>query len=469
MAVTEKNQWLHVLLIVFVILAIAGGVGTYLGVTQAMASAEKETAKSQELEKAREYAKVAEQVTNAILAYAGASDTSLTIEEADNDVARVALITDEVMIKQFVDPLMKAKQNYDDDMKDAPKGVETWRALAAFLVTTVNIKNDQILERDDQVRRVKADAASKIAEAIAEKQTALKEKEAAEATLEQEKQQFAKTVSDLNRQYSVLKSSTNDNLKIVQQQLQQVQENSKQLRSMIGIRENTIGMQSDIIENYRRTDFEIADGRITSVNGSSKVAWLNLGYLDALPNQIKFSVYDSQAAEFNESAKKGEIKIQRIVGPHTSEAIITSNDRSNPILPDDFVFTSTWTPGQRTKYFLAGSFDMDGDGKSDQERVKALLIRSGGEIVGELKQDGSKVGQVDPYVRFLVYGGKPADATLSAEVDKIRKKAADEGVNSISYELLLTNLGLGSEAKIFSGGVEKNNGFQPRRPAVIRN
>jgi hypothetical protein len=112
---------------------------------------------------------------------------------------------------------------------------------------------------------------------------------------------------------------------------------------------------------------------------------------------------------------------------------------------------------------------MDGDGKSDQERVKALLIRSGGEIVGELKQDGSKVGQVDPYVRFLVYGGKPADATLSAEVDKIRKKAADEGVNSISYELLLTNLGLGSEAKIFSGGVEKNNGFQPRRPAVIRN
>ena len=100
MAVTEKNQWLHVLLIVFVILAIAGGVGTYLGVTQAMASAEKETAKSQELEKAREYAKVAEQVTNAILAYAGASDTSLTIEEADNDVARVALITDEVMIKQ---------------------------------------------------------------------------------------------------------------------------------------------------------------------------------------------------------------------------------------------------------------------------------------------------------------------------------------------------------------------------------
>ncbi len=115
---------------------------------------------------------------------------------------------------------------------------------------------------------------------------------------------------------------------------------------------------------------------------------------------------------------------------------------------------------------MAGKFDLDGDGKSDQERVKALLIRSGGQIVGELKQDGTTSGnEIDPSVRFLVFGGKPDDANLNAEVDKIRKKAIDEGVKSIGVDLLLSNLGLGSEARVISGGAEINSGFQKRRPS----
>ena len=50
MAVTEKNQWLHILLIIFVLLAIGGGVGTYLGVTSAQASAEKEAEMKKQLD-----------------------------------------------------------------------------------------------------------------------------------------------------------------------------------------------------------------------------------------------------------------------------------------------------------------------------------------------------------------------------------------------------------------------------------
>ena len=94
-----------------------------------------------------------------------------------------------------------------------------------------------------------------------------------------------------------------------------------------------------------------------------------------------------------------------------------------------------------------------------------MLKRSGGEIVGELLQDGTKAGnEIDPYVRYLVYGGKPDNATLSLELDKIRQKANAEGVKVISFDLLLTNLGLGSEARVISGGVEKKNSFAPRRP-----
>ena len=467
MAVTEKNQWLHVLLIIFVMLAIAGGVGTYLGVTSANAAHEKmEEAQRGKLEQ-EEYLKVADMVKDAVLAYVGAGASVVTVEEAEDMVARVnkqGEASDKVK-NLYADPLNAVKATYDADMKDAPQNIQTWRALATFLVGTVSSKNKTIQEKDNQIRQTKSEADSKVKEAEDRATVAEKEASDAKAALEREKTQFAQTIAKLNGELATLKQNTNDNLVTVQRQLQQVQENEKQLRSVITVRENTIAVQSDIIEKYRRTDFDVPDGRITSVNATSKVVWLNLGYLDALPNQLKFSVYDSQAAELNESAKKGEIKIQRIVGPHTSEAIITVRDDLNPILPDDFVFTSTWTPGQRTKYYLAGKFDLDGDGKSDQERVKALLIRAGGEIVGELKQDGTTDGaEIEPNVRFLVLGGKPDDAALNAEVDKIRKKAADEGVKSIGVDILLTQLGLGSEARVISRGSEINSGFQKRRP-----
>ena len=409
MAVTEKNQWLHVLLILFVLLAIGGGVGTYLGVTAAYEAHEKMEEAQQRATQQENYVKVAEMVTQAVLAYSGAGGTDTTIPEADDLVAAVNRQGEQsdIVKTQFAEPLNTVKANYDADMKDAPSTVETWRALATFLVSTVSSKNKTIQEKDNQIRQIKSEADSKVKEA--EDRTAVAEKEAtdAKAELEREKTQFQQTVAKLNTELNTLKQTTNQNLVAVQQQLQKVQENEKQLRSVIVVRENTIATQSNIIEGYRRTDFDVPDGRITSVNASSKVVWLNLGYLDALPKQIKFSVYDSQAAELNESAKKGEIKIQRIVGPHTSEAIIVDKDDLNPILPDDFIFTSTWTPGQRTKYYLAGKFDLDNDGKSDQERVKALLIRAGGEIFGELKQDGTTAGkEIDPNVRFIVYGGK---------------------------------------------------------------
>lgn len=91
MAVTEKNQWLHVLLIIFVILAIAGGVGTYLGVSSANSSYEKMVEAQQNEQQQENYVKVAEMVTQAVLAYSGAGGTDTTIEEADDLVTKVTI------------------------------------------------------------------------------------------------------------------------------------------------------------------------------------------------------------------------------------------------------------------------------------------------------------------------------------------------------------------------------------------
>ena len=137
-----------------------------------------------------------------------------------------------------------------------------------------------------------------------------------------EQQKYAADIKKLNDQLASLTQSTADNNRKFSSDVQKEQEERKKLASVINVQKTTIEKQSDIISTLTRTDFEIPDGRITSVNGATKIVWLNLGYLDALPNQIKFNVYDSQAAAFDENAKKGEIKIQRIVGPHTAEAII---------------------------------------------------------------------------------------------------------------------------------------------------
>lgn len=468
MAVTEKNQWLHILLILFVILAVAGAVTTYLSVTSAYDSAAKAKKATDDLNQEKQVVKAAEQLVEIAMAFSGVPGVdAVTIEEAINNVTNIERDTAnfDVLKAQFADPAQAMKATYEADMKDAPQGVETWRSLATYLVNVVNSKNKTIQEKDDQNARTKAEADTKVKEAENERNTAIAAKNTAESELAAEQQKYAADIKKLNDQLAALTQSTSDNNRKFAGDVQKEQEERKKLAAVIGVQRTTIEKQSDIIATLTRTDFEIPDGRITSVNGATKIVWLNLGYLDALPNQIKFSVYDSQAAAFDEDAKKGEIKIQRIVGPHTAEAIIINKDTANPILPDDFIFTPTWTPGQRTKYYLAGKFDLDGDGKSDQERVKALLQRSGGEIVGELLQDGTKKGdEIDPYVRYLVYGGKPDDSTMIQELEKIRQKATLEGVKVISFDLLLTNLGLGSEARVISGGVEKDNGFAPRRP-----
>ncbi|MDB4640299.1 hypothetical protein OAF56_01575 [Pirellulaceae bacterium] len=468
MAVTEKNQWLHILLILFVILAVAGSVTTYLSVTSAYESAAKAKTQTDEAKKQTEIVKVAEELTGMAVAFSGVPGVDApTIDEAKAGVESIRRSTAnfDALQSQFLVPAEEMLKIYESDMKDAPQGVETWRSLATYLVNVVNSKNKTIQEKDDQNARTKAEADTKVKEAETERDTAVTAKNKAESDLAAEQQKYAADIKKLNDQLASLTQSTADNNRKFSSDVQKEQEERKKLASVINVQKTTIEKQSDIISTLTRTDFEIPDGRITSVNGATKIVWLNLGYLDALPNQIKFNVYDSQAAAFDENAKKGEIKIQRIVGPHTAEAIIIEKDNSNPILPDDFIFTPTWTPGQRTKYYLAGKFDLDGDGKSDQERVKALLKRSGGEIVGELLQDGTKAGnEIDPYVRYLVYGGKPDNATLSLELDKIRQKANAEGVKVISFDLLLTNLGLGSEARVISGGVEKKNSFAPRRP-----
>ena len=359
-----------------------------------------------EAKKQTEIVKVAEELTGMAVAFSGVPGVDApTIDEAKAGVESIRRKHCKFPMpcsrNSWYPPRGEMLKIYESDMKDAPQGVETWRSLATYLVNVVNSKNKTIQEKDDQNARTKAEADTKVKEAETERDTAVTAKNKAESDLAAEQQKYAADIKKLNDQLASLTQSTADNNRKFSSDVQKEQEERKKLASVINVQKTTIEKQSDIISTLTRTDFEIPDGRITSVNGATKIVWLNLGYLDALPNQIKFNVYDSQAAAFDENAKKGEIKIQRIVGPHTAEAIIIEKDNSNPILPDDFIFTPTWTPGQRTKYYLAGKFDLDGDGKSDQERVKALLKRSGGEIVGELLQDGTKAGnEIDPYVRY---------------------------------------------------------------------
>ena len=169
MAVTEKNQWLHILLILFVILAVAGSVTTYLSVTSAYESAAKAKTQTDEAKKANRNCESSRRTNR----YGGRifwrSRRRCTHDRRSQSGSRKhstqALQISMPCSRKFLVPAEEMLKIYESDMKDAPQGVETWRSLATYLVNVVNSKNKTIQEKDDQNARTKAEADTKVKEA----------------------------------------------------------------------------------------------------------------------------------------------------------------------------------------------------------------------------------------------------------------------------------------------------------------
>lgn len=242
---------------------------------------------------------------------------------------------------------------------------------------------------------------------------------------------------------------------------------------------------TDEIDKITKTSFEIADGEIRWVDHQNGRVWINLGEADNLPKKMTFSIYTKNHNGVARGADdiKGAIEVTRIVDAHTAEARIIKDDLYQPIAKGDPIFTPIWSPGRKENFSFVGIIDLDGDGKSDRQKLHELVAAAGATIDNEVDDDGRRIrymkfpndfvdhGEgvpgIDVNTKFLVLGEIP-DISLAAKDEdkdrigrilKHRKALGDEakqqGVRVVNLNDFLSWIGYQPQRKLFVPGAEK--------------
>ena len=115
--------------------------------------------------------------------------------------------------------------------------------------------------------------------------------------------------------------------------------------------------------------------------------------------------------------------------------------------------------------------DMDGDGRSDQAKVKSIISMNGGVVDAEmLPEDGSIAGKMTTETNYLVQGQKPTDKTnekLTKGYTTMIDDAQRLGIQMITLDKLLDQMGVTAEKRVTDlsrGGAGGTGAKQEKQP-----
>ena len=199
--------------------------------------------------------------------------------------------------------------------------------------------------------------------------------------------------------------------------------------------------------------FEIPDGKITSINEASGTVWINVGSSDDLKPLTTFSVYPKTQLGVMRGPEdiKGRIEVLKIIDGDFAECRIVEDSINDPILLGDQIYSPLWQRGISVHFALVGFFDIDGDGKSDRDRVKNIIRSAGGVIDAELSIDNTqevdaanliRKGGITVDTQYLVRG--KTDAILNVDrqtYNRFETRAKDYNIESITINTLLNYAG----------------------------
>jgi hypothetical protein len=199
--------------------------------------------------------------------------------------------------------------------------------------------------------------------------------------------------------------------------------------------------------------FEIPDGKITSVNEASGIVWINIGSRDRLKPLTNFSVYP--ATQLGVMRGPGDIKAKieviKILDGQFAQCRIIEDSINDPILIGDQIYSPLWQRGIQVHFALIGFFDIDGDGKSDRDKVKNIIRSAGGIIDAELSIENTadpektnliRTGNITVDTQYLVRGSVDAIINIDRTTyNRFEEKAKDYNIESITVNSLLNYAG----------------------------
>jgi len=443
----REGQGLQIAVIIFAMLTIILAITTFIFYSQSQtAMKEKDSAvaakaTSDDLAKKQLYKLRAYQL---VLGMEGGTPDNV-------ETAKAAAGGDDPEATAVLDNFKKDMATYVPEQGQAPTA--TYRTLPPYFLAALNKKNASVVDANDQVRQAQAakDAEQKAKEDLTVATTAAVT--TARTDLEAEKTKFNeernRTVADKDTLAKQMAANTArskaDFDKVSKEREGYVAQNT--------VLQGTITTQKERLETLQKGQvdlFENPDGKITWINQRQQLVWLNLGRSDGLLRQTTFSVYDHDENGVANAEPKARLEVVRIVGDHLAEARILEDKASNPILPGDVVHTPSWSPGQHIHFGLAGKIDVNKDGVSDFDLVKNIIHINGGVIDAELREDGTRTGNLTVGTRYLVLGASPdekSSAKALEEYTAIRQQASQTGTATIDVPKFLEMMGWKAEER----------------------
>ncbi|NLE38125.1 MAG: hypothetical protein GX621_08895, partial [Pirellulaceae bacterium] len=213
-------------------------------------------------------------------------------------------------------------------------------------------------------------------------------------------------------------------------------------------------------------------GEIRWVDHRGGTVWINLGEADAVRPQTKFSVFGAGAGDLSEASKKASIEVTRVRSPHLAEARIVDDNLLDPVLVGDRIYTPVWSLGERRRFALAGVIDLDGDGRSDLQRMHTLIRANGGIVDAEMDEAGNRQGEISMDTRYLVLGEVPgvnSPPELRDDWNNIREQARKLSIETITLDRFLELMGWVRQVEVANygeGGAKQFPVDRTNKPSV---
>jgi len=462
---SRESQGLQIALILFVMVAIVLALTTYLYFRKA-------EEKTKEAAAARVEAKQFEDAAKQLVSEKQVLKYVLGVDMQGN--------LDNIMQKLGANKEMESVvSKFEQDMAmygaGFPGQTLNYQTLPAYLIEQIGDRNQKLVAADAKAKSLQAErdsvqAAEKQRTLVAEAAQAAAEKDLATRTnnfaverdrITEEKNKIAAIQPQLQAKINQLDNKMRTEIETRDQALLSLQETFAFTRIRLA-------------EALKPQEFERADGEIVYVNQRANVVWIDLGSADGLGRQMNFSVYDKNQIGATNAEIKAKIQITAIKEPHLAEARIVESDDLDVIMKGDKIYSPTFRKGHKTRFALAGFLDIDGDGKSDQTKVKSIITTNGGVVDMELLPDGSLAGKMSVETRFLVRGEAPTDKTDERMINgwnNVQEEATRKGLETMSLQELLDRMGYHDDTRVIDlqrggpggGGTEK---FRKRRPSA---
>jgi hypothetical protein len=128
----------------------------------------------------------------------------------------------------------------------------------------------------------------------------------------------------------------------------------------------TTKLREEDNRNDQRAEIELKtwtkDWRVLQMDRKREMAYINLGSSDAITPKVTFSIR-SRSLDSKPNPAKGTLEVVRVIGPHLSQAQVTSvkNPKTDPIRKGDQLFNPTRNPGKNFEEMPEEAKDKEGE------------------------------------------------------------------------------------------------------------